>query len=97
MPIPTRERLNWSLIRVVRSRSRTARVGIGAGLLRAAVFVTYCHTTRSAASTSTMRLLLESVSSVWPSGSRLANGRRSSQSRPPFARRASARWLAVTR
>src|SRR5258708_36165919 len=59
-------------MRVLRLASRTAGVGRGDGLLPVRVLVEYSQTGRSLGSTSTMRLLLESVSSVLPLGSRLA-------------------------
>src|SRR5262245_45414054 len=52
--------------------SRIALVGRGSVLLPAPVFVAYSHTTVSVESTSTARLLFESVISVFPLGRRLA-------------------------
>src|SRR5438132_9159708 len=52
--------------------SRTARVGNGAGLLPGRVLVKYSKTGLSCLSTSTTRLLLESVIRVCPLSSRLA-------------------------
>ena len=71
--------LYWSLIRVWPLASRTARVGSGPvprdRLQPAPVQVKYSHTGLSLASTSTIRLLLESVSNVLPLRSRLAKAR----------------------
>src|SRR6516165_8549988 len=51
---------------------RIARVGSGVGLLLGSVLVKYCQTTLSFWSTSTIRLLFESVISVSPFDKRLA-------------------------